>query len=126
MAAGGDTFIHHMLRRCGFNNLLTTTNRYPTVDPETLSRCDLILLSSEPYPFREKHIDELKKLLPAPHPASSTPPSAPSAPSNRANGTGPSIHLVDGQIFSWYGSRLLKAPEYFAQLRKTILPKYPQ
>jgi hypothetical protein len=98
MGAGGDTFIHDMLSRCGLTNLLSATNRYPTVDTETLSRCDLILLSSEPYPFREKHVDELKKLLPGPT---------------------PSIRLVDGQLFSWYGSRLLEAPAYFTELQKS-------
>lgn len=113
MAAGGDTFIHDMLRRCGLTNLLSTTNRYPTVDTETLSRCDLILLSSEPYPFREKHIDELKKLLPV-HPGSSTPVTHT-----------PVIHLVDGQIFSWYGSRLLEAPAYFSELQKKLAVKIP-
>ena len=103
MAAGGDTFIHDMLQRCGLTNLLSTTNRYPTVDTETLSRCDRILLSSEPYPFREKHIDELRKLLPS-HPGSST----------------PVIQLVDGQIFSWYGSRLLEAPAWLQSFIKKI------
>jgi len=100
MAAGGDTFIHDMLRHCGLTNLLATTHRYPIVDTETLSRCDLILLSSEPYPFREKHIDELKKLLTGPRT--------------------PLIQLVDGQIFSWYGSRLLEAPAYFRSFIQKI------
>ncbi|MBS1605878.1 MAG: ABC transporter substrate-binding protein [Bacteroidetes bacterium] len=105
MSAGGDTFIHDMLRRCGLTNLLSATNRYPIVDTGTLSRCDLILLSSEPYPFREKHITELKKLLPSPRT--------------------PIIQLVDGQIFSWYGSRLLGAPSYFRELQRAWQPKYP-
>jgi len=54
---------------------------------------DVILLSSEPYPFKEKHINELKAIVP------------------RAK-----TKLVDGELFSWYGSRLLHAPEYFEQL----------
>jgi len=119
MAAGGDTFIHDMLRRCGLTNLLSTTNRYPTVDTETLSRSDLILLSSEPYPFREKHVVELKKLLPIPHNPSVHPVGAhPASPA-------PDILLVDGQIFSWYGSRLLEAPSYFRELQEKIQRKYP-
>ena len=101
MAAGGDTFIHDMLSRCGLINGLSATNRYPAVDTETLSRCDLILLSSEPYPFREKHIDELKKIVPATV----------------------TLQLVDGQLFSWYGSRLLEAPAYFMQLQKSLQAK---
>jgi ABC-type Fe3+-hydroxamate transport system substrate-binding protein len=103
MAAGGDTFIHDMLRRCGLTNALAAVDRYPIVDTETLSRCNLILLSSEPYPFREKHIDELKQLLPS----------------------SVDIALVDGQIFSWYGSRLLEAPAYFSQLQNSCLPPAP-
>jgi len=104
MAAGGDTFIHDMIRRCGLTNAFAHVNRYPTADTGILSHCDLILLSSEPYPFREKHIDELRKLLPA---AANT-------------------LLVDGQIFSWYGSRLLEAPAYFRELLKSLQAKYPK
>lgn len=93
MAAGNDTFIHDMLQRCGFANHFANRPRYPAVTPKDLAACDLILLSSEPYPFRDRHITELRAL---------TPQSA--------------IHLVDGEMFSWYGSRLLHAPAYFRQL----------
>jgi ABC-type Fe3+-hydroxamate transport system substrate-binding protein len=101
MAAGGDTFIHDMLQRCGFTNIFGNQDRYPIIDPASLatSNCDLILLSSEPYPFREKHVLEIQTFLPD------------------AN-----IRLVDGEIFSWYGSRLLHAPAYFQQLLKEIHP----
>ena len=58
---------------------------------------DVVLLSSEPYPFKEKHIAEFKALLP-----------------------GAVIKLVDGELFSWYGSRLLHAPVYFEELNKLI------
>ncbi len=93
MAAGGGTFIDDMLQRCGLNNILSDQGRYPTIDPDTLaaSNCELVLLSSEPYPFREKHIREVQTLLP-----------------------NASVRLVDGELFSWYGSRLLHAPAYFA------------
>jgi hypothetical protein len=57
----------------------------------------VILLSSEPFPFKQKHIDELKKILP-----------------------GKKIILVDGEMFSWYGSRLLKVPEYLKALMKSL------
>jgi len=92
MAAGGDTFIHHMLHYCGFTNIFAGHERYPTIDLSDLAghNAPQILLSSEPYPFRERHIDEIKEILP-----SST------------------IRLVDGEFFSWYGSRLLEAPAYF-------------
>jgi ABC-type Fe3+-hydroxamate transport system substrate-binding protein len=93
MAAGGDTFIHDMLQRCGFINLFANQSRYPTIDPVTLTTCDLVFLSSEPYPFRDKHLNEIQPLLP-----------------------NAIIRLVDGELFSWYGSRLLQAPAYFKRL----------
>ncbi|HEY4335370.1 MAG TPA: helical backbone metal receptor [Puia sp.] len=92
MAAGGDTFIHHMLHYCGYTNIFAGRDRYPTVDLSDLAGHNppQILLSSEPYPFRQRHIDEIKEILPQ-----------------------ASIRLVDGEFFSWYGSRLLEAPAYF-------------
>lgn len=100
MAAGGDTFIHDMLLRCGFVNHFADRPRYPAVDPAALAACPLILLSSEPYPFRDKHRKELETLLP--HAV---------------------IRLVDGELFSWYGSRLLQAPRYFQALRSGLPPE---
>jgi len=99
MTVGGDTFIHDMLVKAGFNNLFSTSTRYPTVTIEELKmmNCEVLLLSSEPYPFKQKHIDELQKHLPS-----------------------TIIILVDGEMFSWYGSRLLKAPAYFQQLRQQV------
>jgi ABC-type Fe3+-hydroxamate transport system substrate-binding protein len=102
MAAGGDTFIHQMLRYCGFDNVFADRERYPQIDTSDLNALtgipDLtILLSSEPYPFRQRHIDEIKQTLPH-----------------------AKVLLVDGEFFSWYGSRLLHAPAYFRQLRDGI------
>jgi ABC-type Fe3+-hydroxamate transport system substrate-binding protein len=95
MAAGGDTFIHHMLHYCGFTNIFAGHDRYPTIDLSDLAGHNppQILLSSEPYPFRQRHIDEIKEILPH-----------------------ATIRLVDGEYFSWYGSRLLEAPAYFRSL----------
>ena len=92
MTAGGDTFIHDMLQRCGVENIFAAANRYPAIDVQELKEkgCELLLLSSEPYPFKKKHIDELQLHLP-----------------------GTKIILADGEMFSWYGSRLLHAPGYF-------------
>jgi len=94
MIAGKGTFIDSMLQKCGLENAFEQ-ERYPEVTGETLVEAnpDVILLSSEPYPFKEKHINELKAIVP------------------RAK-----TKLVDGELFSWYGSRLLHAPEYFEQL----------
>ena len=95
MTVGGDTFINNMLVKCGFQNIFAHRTRYPEISIEELSiaNCQLLLLSSEPYPVKQKHVDELSKQLPS-----------------------TKIILVDGELFSWYGSRLLKAPEYFKNL----------
>ncbi|MBD1364366.1 ABC transporter substrate-binding protein [Mucilaginibacter sp. ZT4R22] len=98
MAAGKGTFIDSMLQRCGFDNVFSET-RYPEISPEALiaAKPELLLLSSEPYPFADKHIAEFKALL----------------PNTR-------VLLVDGEMFSWYGSRLLEAPAYFTGLIEPI------
>lgn len=99
MTVGGDTFISNMLQQAGFENIFKDQKRYPEVSISQLqtANCQLLLLSSEPFPFQQKHIDELQPLLP-----------------------GTKIILADGEIFSWYGSRLLKAPEYFTHLQQQI------
>ncbi len=99
MTAGGDTFIHSMMTAAGFENIFADKKRYPevTIADLHIANCQLLLLSSEPYPFKQKHIDELQPLLP-----------------------GTKIILVDGEMFSWYGSRLLKAPAYFNKLLNEI------
>lgn len=95
MAVGGDTFIHDLLERCGFENATGSQMRYPSLSDEALTLLDpeLILLSSEPYPFKQKHLPELQALCPQAR-----------------------IMLVDGALFSWYGSRLAQAVDYFRQL----------
>ncbi len=100
MTVGGDTFIHSMLEAAGFKNIYANSTRYPEVTIEELKtkNPDLIILSSEPFPFNQKHIDELQIHLPT-----------------------TKIILADGEIFSWYGSRLLKAPAYFATLYEQIV-----
>ena len=95
MAASGGTFISDMLKRCGLQNVFSHLTRYPEITVKDLqnSHCQLLLLSSEPYPFQQKHMQELQSHL----------------PNTR-------ILLVDGEMFSWYGSRLLQAPAYFMEL----------
>jgi ABC-type Fe3+-hydroxamate transport system substrate-binding protein len=99
MTVGGDTFIHSMLETAGFDNIFSHLNRYPEISINDLKKdgCELLLLSSEPFPFKQKHIDELQEQLPA-----------------------TKIRLADGEMFSWYGSRLLKAPTYFTELRNQL------
>ena len=98
MAAGNDTFINDLMQRCGFENMLSES-RYPELTDDEIVQLnpELILLSSGPFPFKEKHIQELQNLLP--------------------NAT---IKLVDGEMFSWYGSRLKLAPSYFLKLIESI------
>jgi ABC-type Fe3+-hydroxamate transport system substrate-binding protein len=95
MAAGEGTFIHTMLEKTGWVNGMTSQSRYPVLSDDDIRTIqpELILLSSEPYPFREKHRAELNKLVPD-----------------------ADIMLVDGEMFSWYGSRLQYAPAYLNQL----------
>jgi len=99
ITVGGNTFINDMLQYTGLTNIFVTLNRYPEISITQLQTTNprLVLLSSEPYPFRQIHVDELKQQLP-----------------------NTKILLVDGELFSWYGSRLLKAPSYFNELRQQI------
>ncbi|MFD1142939.1 ABC transporter substrate-binding protein [Larkinella insperata] len=99
MVAAHGTFIHSMLEMAGFRNALADQTRYPelTVADLQLARPDLIFLSSEPYPFAEKHRIELQRICPTAR-----------------------VLLVDGEMFSWYGSRMLQAAEYIQQLRQEL------
>lgn len=99
MSSGGDTFISSMMEAAGYINLLKHQTRYPELTALEIKELkpDVLFLSSEPFPFKQKHIEELRHL------------------------TGiRKIVLVDGQIFSWYGSRMLYAPSYFAKLRESL------
>jgi len=99
MTVGGDTFISDMLQRCGLTNVFAGHTRYPEISAEDLqaAQCEVLLLSSEPFPFKKKHVKEWEQRLP-----------------------GAKVLLADGEMFSWYGSRLLLAPEYFGQLQKNV------
>ena len=99
MTVGGDTFINDMMKHCGLENIFENKTRYPEVSLEQLStnNCQLILLSSEPFPFKQKHVSELQQQLP-----------------------GKKIILADGEMFSWYGSRLLEAPFYFKSIIESL------
>lgn len=99
MSVGSDTFISNMISDAGWQNVFTDKTRYPEISFEELAAAqpDLIFLSSEPYPFKEKHIAEIQAVVPA-----------------------AKVMLVDGEMFSWYGSRLLYAPGYFQELLKLM------
>ncbi|MBO0934165.1 ABC transporter substrate-binding protein [Fibrella aquatilis] len=101
MVAAADTFIDAMLTAAGFTNAFANQMRYPVITETDwqAAQPDLIFLSSEPYPFKAKHIAELQQLCPQ-----------------------AKIRLVDGELFSWYGSRLLRSATYFSALRQETIP----
>lgn len=99
MTIGHDTYIHDMLQKCGFKNIYGNQDRYPTINPQELKdrNPDFIFLSSEPFPFKDKHINQFKDICP-----------------------NSKVVLVNGEFFSWYGSRMLKAAAYFKELIKFL------
>ena len=99
MTVGGDTFIHDIMQRGGFMNVFGSATRYPVIDVSNLKKagCEVILCSTEPYPFKLQHLEELQQQLP-----------------------GTRVVLADGEAFSWYGSRLTETPAYLDTLQKSI------
>lgn len=96
MTVNADTFIHDMMQKMDLVNVFATNGeRYPAIDLKELqiAHPDVVFLSSEPYPFKEKHVRELSDLL----------------PNSR-------ILLVDGECFSWYGSRMINSAVHFNRL----------
>lgn len=99
MVSGRANFITDVLHSAGWKNAFETgdysgSDRYPTVSMDDLRNAnpDMVMLSSEPFPFTEKHLQEFEKELNCP------------------------AILVDGELFSWYGSRMLKMPMYLNKL----------
>lgn len=95
MAAGPRTYIHDVLAHCGWTNVFAhhSGSRYPSFDLAELQALTpgVVLLSSEPYTFTAAHVAELSALF-------------------------PEVRLVDGELFSWYGSRMLLALPYLRSL----------
>ena len=102
MSINQDTFIHSLLELNQWDNCFKDKiNRYPEVTEEELvnHNPEIVFLSSEPFPFKDKHMDRFKQLLP-----------------------GTRVILVNGEYFSWYGSRLIDSPAYFSSLHKSLMP----
>ena len=96
MSVGGDTFVSDVMARAGWANACADRARYPALTAAEMAGLDpaLVLLSSEPFPFRERHVAELRAVLPA-----------------------ADVRLVDGEVFSWYGSRMRHAPAALRAMR---------
>lgn len=99
MAVARETFIDDVLTRLGFRNAFSDVDRYPetTLDELRLRQPDIVMLSTEPFPFAESHVSAMRAALPE-----------------------ATVVLVDGEMFSWYGSRLSLSPAYFESLLATI------
>jgi ABC-type Fe3+-hydroxamate transport system substrate-binding protein len=104
MVAAGQTFIGHVLNHLGLRNAAAHLDRYPEMDLQTLRETapELCLLSSEPFPFREQHVKALQEQLP-----------------------GCRVEIVDGEVFSWYGSRLLHLEAYARELKQRLSTSFP-
>ncbi|REC76729.1 cobalamin-binding protein [Chryseobacterium elymi] len=97
MTIGSDTFIHRILSEIGFENIFKNRTRYPEIEIEDLAEAEVIMLSSEPFPFKEKHIEEMKAFY-----------------------HDKKIMIVDGEAFSWYGTHIAKCGDYFKELLAEI------
>jgi ABC-type Fe3+-hydroxamate transport system substrate-binding protein len=100
MVAAKGTFIQHLLELNKFENIYANLERYPEVDINKIQQegdPEVVMLSSEPYPFKDEHAFEIGRV--AHH---------------------PKTIFVDGEYFSWYGSRLIKAFDYFKSIRKRL------
>jgi ABC-type Fe3+-hydroxamate transport system substrate-binding protein len=95
MFCGGDTFVNDIIEKIGLDNCIKVLPRYPIVELEELQQYkpDILWLSSEPFPFKEKHLEEIQQHFPK-----------------------SKIQLVDGEMFSWYGSRMVHSIKYLKEL----------
>jgi len=99
MLVGGNTFINSILQACNLNNIFDDRNSYPEITIEDIKekKPDIIFLCSEPFEFKEKHKTDFEKHFP-----------------------NTKVLLVDGEVFTWYGSRLLKTKEYCRKIKKML------
>lgn len=103
MSVGKGTYIHDVMQMYNLENLFENQRRYPrTTLPEMQDlNPELILLSTEPYPFKEKNITELQELFPD-----------------------AKVELVNGEWFSWYGSRMYRAFEELNTWRTSLQKEF--
>ncbi len=97
--AASHTFIDSILNLIGLKNVCHADSRYPEYSLEKLNQLnpEFCFLSSEPFPFKSEHVLEIQSKIPS-----------------------SKVILVDGEMFSWYGSRLISLSKYLIQLKKEI------
>jgi ABC-type Fe3+-hydroxamate transport system substrate-binding protein len=99
MVAGRNTFIGNVMERLGLENCFSEQNgRYREISVGEIKslKPDFIFLSTEPFPFKEEQAVALRENCDA------------------------RVVIVDGEIFSWYGSRMLQMTDYFRGLLSTF------
>jgi ABC-type Fe3+-hydroxamate transport system substrate-binding protein len=101
MTVSRDTYISRTLELVGWRTVpAASDDRYPTVElPQDGNDVDLVLLPSEPYRFRAKHLPELESLVPYAQ-----------------------VSLIDGEATSWYGSRAIAGIREVARLADELRP----
>ncbi len=98
MAAGQPTFIDSLMRRLGWENIAAALpGRYPVLENPSILDPEVVLLCTEPYPFKAQHIPEIQSIWPKAH-----------------------IEIVRGDYFAWYGVRMIEAASYFAHLQEKL------
>lgn len=103
MTVSRATYISRMLDLVGWDTVPEPAHsRYPSVElsPQIMRGVDVVLLSTEPYSFVDRHIDEIRAELPP--------------------GANPQIALIDGGMTSWYGSRAIDGLRYLRELRRAL------
>ena len=103
MAAANNTFINSLLKHLGFINVAEQLERYPEISLDLLKELkpQFCFLSSEPYPFKEEHGKELMQLLPDVN-----------------------VRMIDGEMMSWYGSRMKHLSKYIPEFKKELSKIY--
>ena len=102
MTVSRDTYVSRMLALVKWETVpAECTDRYPKIqlDSGVLDAADAVLLSSEPYSFREGHVAELR--------------ADPLLAKKR-------IALIDGAMTAWYGSRAIEGLGYLRRFRETL------
>ena len=120
MTVSRDTYVSRTLALVNFRTIgHDPGRRYPelVLDAALLAGVDLVLLSSEPFPFKSRHIAEIRSLASARGPAGpgKVRHGDPGETRSQAGMRCPTIRLFDGEMASWYGSRAIRAMDYLAR-----------